>query len=208
MADVKLYGFPPSTYVRTARLVLEEKGVDYELVPVELGSDELLALQPFGKVPAFAHGDLQIYETSAICRYIDEAFDGPPLQPGDASGRAVMEQWISSLNRNYDTDMIRHVVIERLAAPRRGNEPNEAKIAEALPRIEREMAVLEARLAESAYLAGGDVTLADFFLVPMMVYFRMTPEGETALAGHAAIARWWDTMQARPSFAVTEPPPR
>jgi glutathione S-transferase len=43
MAEVKLYGFPPSTYTRTARFALEEKGVEYEIVALAFGSDELRA---------------------------------------------------------------------------------------------------------------------------------------------------------------------
>jgi glutathione S-transferase len=208
MSDVKLYGFPRSNYVRTARLVLEEKGVAYDLVPMDIGSEELIAVHPFGKIPAFAHGDFEIYETSAICRYVDEAFDGPSLQPADTKRRAWMEQWISSLNRNYDTDLIRHVVIERLVVPMRGGETNEARIAEAMPRITREMEVLESWLAGHAYLAGDTVSIADFLLVPMLAIFRTMPEGETTLAGRTEIARWWEAMAARPSFAATAPPPR
>ncbi|NKB50139.1 MAG: glutathione S-transferase family protein [Alphaproteobacteria bacterium] len=202
MSDVKLYGFQRSNYFRTARLTLEEKGVAYDIETVALGSDEVRAVHPFGKVPSLAHGDFVIYETSAICRYVDEAFDGPPLQPGDIKGRALVEQWISSLNRNYDTDMIRHVVRERLYAPLRGLEPDEAKIADALPRLEREMEVLDSQLGQSAYICGGDVTLADLFLVPMMSGFQQTPEGQNALEGRDNIAEWWERMAARPSFAA------
>lgn len=205
MSDVKLYGFAQSTYVRTARLALEEKGVEYDLVSVELGSDELLALQPFGKIPAFAHGDFRIYETSAICRYIDEAFDGPALQPADAKGRALMEQWISSLNGNYDTDMIRVVVLEHFRAPRQGREVDEARIADAMPRIKREIEVLEAWLAGHAFVSGDGVGIADFFLLPMLAYFRKLPEGEKSLKGRTEIARWWESMEIRPSFAATAP---
>jgi glutathione S-transferase len=207
MADVKVYGFAQSTYVRTVRLVLEEKAVDYDLVPVEFGSDALLAVQPFGKIPALAHGGFGLYETSAICRYIDETFDGLALTPSDAQGRARMEQWISAVNGYYDTDMIRHVVIERVAAPRMGREPDEAKIADALPRIEREVEILEAWLDDPTFLAGRMVTIADFFLTPIMAYFSMMPEGEPLVAGKEAIQRWWQHMQARPSFAATQPPP-
>ncbi len=208
MSDVKLYGFPQSTYVRTARLALAEKGVAYELAPVQLGSEALRAVHPFGKIPAFADGDFTVYETSAICRYVDEAFEGPALQPADAQGRAVMEQWISALNGYYDTDMIRHVVLERVLAPLRGRAADEARIADALPRLAVEMTVLDARLGESACLAGDAVSIADFFLVPMLAYFRDTPEGQEALAGRSHIARWWEAMAARPSFAATTPPPR
>ena len=59
MTDVKLYGFPQSTYVRTARLACEEKGVAYEIVPSQPDSSENLAVHPFGKVPAMSHGDFR-----------------------------------------------------------------------------------------------------------------------------------------------------
>ncbi len=59
---------------------------------------EYLARQPFAKVPAFEHDGFRIYETSAIMRYVDEAFDGPALQPADAKGRAIMEQAISVID--------------------------------------------------------------------------------------------------------------
>ena len=115
MSDLKLFGFPQSTYVRTARLACEEKGVAYEIVPTQPGSPENLAVHPFARIPAMSHGDFMCYETAAICRYVDEAFDGPALQPADAKGRALMTQWISAGNHHYDTDIIRHVVLERVA---------------------------------------------------------------------------------------------
>ena len=77
MSDITLYGFPPSSYTWTARMVAEEKGISHDLEPIEFGSDALKALHPFGKIPIMTHGDLTLYETAAICRYIDEAFDGP-----------------------------------------------------------------------------------------------------------------------------------
>ena len=76
MSDVTLYGFPISTYVRTARIALEEKGVKYDLNPLPPHDAELVKHQPFGKVPALKHGDFEIYETAAITRYVDEAFRG------------------------------------------------------------------------------------------------------------------------------------
>ena len=206
MSDLKLYGFPASSYVRTARLALEEKNVAYEMVPVQIGSPENLALQPFGKIPALSHGDFHIYETAAICRYVDEAFDGSALQPPDVKGCALMEQWISAANAYYDRDMIRAVVLERFAPRLFGREANEAKIAEAMPRIARQMEVLEAWLDERAYLAGDPVSIADFFMVPIIGYFQMTPEGGPLCEGAASVMRWWDKMSSRPSFAATVPP--
>ena len=55
---------------------------------------EQLSRQPFNKVPAFEHDGNMLYETAAIERYVDEAFDGPSLQPSGALARARMTQVI------------------------------------------------------------------------------------------------------------------
>ncbi len=206
MPDLKLYGFAQSTYVRTARLACEEKGVAYEIVPTRPGSPENLAVHPFANVPAMSHGDFRCYETAAICRYVDEAFDGPALQPGDAKGRALMTQWISAANHYYDTDIIRHVVLERFAPRLFERAADEARITDAMPRIEREMEVLDAWLGDHAFLAGDDVSIADFFLLPILFYFQVTPEGKPLCDGAAGVTRWWGAMSSRPSFAATNPP--
>jgi glutathione S-transferase len=205
MADLKLYGFAQSTYTRTACLACEEKGVAYEIVPTRPGSPENLAVHPFGKIPAMSHGDFKCYETVAICRYVDEAFDGPALQPADAKGRALMTQWISAANRYYDTDIIRHVVLERMAPRLFEREPDEAKIKEAMPRIEREIEVLDGWLGDHAFLAGDGVSIADFFMLPILFYFYNTPEGKPLCDDAAGVMRWWGAMSSRPSFEATSP---
>ena len=87
MADPILYGPAFSTYARSVRLALEEKGVPYVLEEIDIFSGanatpEYLARQPFGKVPALEHDGFRLYETGAILRYVDEAFDGPSLLLG------------------------------------------------------------------------------------------------------------------------------
>ena len=88
MATLVIHGTPLSTYVRTCRMACMEKGVPYELDPVMPQSDEQKAMQPWGSVPAMTHGDVRMYESLAICNYIDHAFDGPPLQPVDPLANA------------------------------------------------------------------------------------------------------------------------
>lgn len=92
MPDPIVYGFPRSTFVNIIRLLLTHKGVAYsfhDLEPV-MGKAEHLALHPFDRVPILKHGDLTVYETSAIAAYVDEAFGGARLTPDDAKGRARM----------------------------------------------------------------------------------------------------------------------
>jgi len=80
-------------------------------------------------------------------------------------------------------------------------DPNEARIADALPRIEHQFDVLETWFKENDYLVGENVSIADYFLVPILSYVQMTPEGEKLCKASSAIMRWWEVMASRPSFA-------
>ncbi len=85
-----LYGYDASAYPRIARLMLVEKGVDHDYMRVAnwSGYEKLPGfedLHPFAKVPVFEHGGFRLYETGAILRYVDEAFQGPALQPASCS---------------------------------------------------------------------------------------------------------------------------
>jgi glutathione S-transferase len=82
MAAIKIYGVPPSTFTRAVRMGCHEKGIDYELVPTF--PNTVGSLNPFGKIPAMTHGELTLFESSAILRYLDQAFAGPKLWPADA----------------------------------------------------------------------------------------------------------------------------
>jgi glutathione S-transferase len=98
-----VFGAPYSVYVRAVRLALEEKEIDYDLVPVDIfaaggPSGEHMERHPFGKIPAFEHAGFQLYEAEAITRYIDEVFTGLPLQPTDPRNRARMTQILSILD--------------------------------------------------------------------------------------------------------------
>ena len=114
----------------------------------------------------------------------------------------------SSLNRARLCDMIRHLVLERFAPRLRDRAPDEARIADAMPRIEYQFEVLEEWLGGHDYLAGETVSIADFFLVPMLGYVRMTPEGGKLCDAAPSVMRWWDAMASHASFAATEPAPR
>src|SRR6266480_4019067 len=150
MTDVVVLGFPRSTYVHIVRLVLAQKGVAHsfrDLEP-EMGSAAHLALHPFNRVPILQHGDFTLYETSAIVAYIDEAFDGPALQPKDVRTRARMNQWISAVNSYYYIYMIYHVSHERRVYPELGIASDEKVVAHALPKIEVGLQVVENELED------------------------------------------------------------
>ena len=210
MAKPIVYGPAYSTYARTVRLALEEKGVDYELVEVDLLSGaakapEHLARHPFGKVPAFEHDGLVLYETDAITRYINEAFEGPALEPADVRERARMTQAINVIGNYAYPAMIGQIFIQRAIMPMMGNAADEAAIAAAMPQAETSVAALEKLIDGDAYLAGSQLSRADMLLIPVYDYFSQTPEGQQLLAAAPNLQRWWQSVQSRPSVEKTRP---
>ena len=146
MSEVTIYGVAPSTYARTARMILHEKGVPHDFEEVDFTSGEHRKLHPFGKVPAMRHGDLLLYETLAIGTYADATFDGPALQPSSAQDKAVMLQWFSAFVDYIYPAMVTDIVVERLAKPRRGEVPDEDKIKGRVPEVELHLSIVEAGL--------------------------------------------------------------
>jgi glutathione S-transferase len=206
MTDLTLFGFPISTYVRTARLALAEKGLDYELDPVSPHTPELVRHQPFGKVPAFRHGAFEVYETMAITRYVDEAFPGPALQPAAPAARARMTQWVSVVNGYLYPTVIGQIVLERMAPKFFDRPADEAKIAAAMPGAALQLDTLDKALGETPYLAGERVSLADMFALPILFYGSLTPEAGALINARPALARWYERMNARPATQATVPP--
>jgi glutathione S-transferase len=210
MAKPVVYGPGYSTFVRTARLALEEKGAEYDLVEVDLltgagQSAEHLARHPFGKVPAFEHDGFAFYETDAIARYVDETFPGTALAPADARSRARMNQAMSVLASYAYPCLISQIFMQRAVMPMIGNAPDEAAIAAALPKAETALGALEQLIDGNRYLAGDRLSLADLLLIPIYDYVRQTPEGEKLLEATPNLRRWWDEVRTRPSVERTRP---
>jgi len=205
MAQVTLYGSPISTYVRTARITLAEKGVSYDLKDVWVDSPEITQRHPFQKIPVLRHGDFELYESFAVTRYVDEAFSGPALQPSDPKARARMTQWISVHNSYCYPTLIGGIVLERVA-PKLLNRPSdEAKIKATLPDAQQRLDVLEKALGATPYLAGNEPTLADYFLYPVMFYISVVPEGNALLESRPGLRRWMAAIGDRRSVKDTTP---
>ncbi|HXQ51525.1 MAG TPA: glutathione S-transferase family protein [Stellaceae bacterium] len=207
MADIVLYGIPMSTYVRSARMACVEKGVPYTLEPVMPHSEPINALHPFGKIPAMRHSDFTLYETSAIMRYIDDAFEGPRLTPSNTRGRARMEQWISTFNAYFDSALIRRIVVQYAFPSGPDGKPDRAIIDKAAEDAKKQMALLDEALDEGPFILGANISLADLLLAPMMAYFVRTPEGKAITAASKNLQRSGAAMRARKSYLETVPPP-
>ncbi len=208
MSKPILYGPVYSTYTRSARLAMEEKGVNYDLVEVDFLQGPMPAEQverhPFGKVPAFEHDGFKLYEVTAIERYIDEEFDGPSLQPESTKERARMNQIISIIDSYTYPCTVGQLVIQRIVMPMLGEQPDESAITEAMPEISKCMATIADLRADSKFLVGDRLTLADIHLAPIFDYFQSTPDSDPILQENQELRSWWNEMSERESILKTQ----
>ena len=195
MADITLLGLRISVYTRIACLALEEKGVDYDLREVDIFADDgppadYLALNPFGNIPTLLHGDLVLYETAAINRYVDEISPGPSLQPSVPAERARMNQIISMLDNYCYRPKVWDVYVQRVVVPTSGGVADEACIAAALPGLRSLLEQLEHWRGDRDYLVGEELTLADLHLYPMLSYFIKSREGVRMVGSLPNLQQW------------------
>ena len=136
-------------------------------------------------------------------RYVDEAFDGPALQPEEAEARARTNQVISILDSYVYPSLVWGLFVERVSVPKRGQVPNEAKIRAAIPLATTCLKALADIRGAAPYLAGPILTLADLHAAPMFAYFNAVPEAEDLLRPHPGLRDWWQRFAERPSIAAT-----
>jgi len=204
-ANVALLGDPRSTYVRTTRMGLAEKGVKYTLQQAMPHTPEIIAVHPWGRMPGFRDGDLQLFETSAILRYVDEAFPGPSLVPGNIRDRARCEQWVSAINAYCYDAMVRRYVLQYVFPKGADGKPDRSVIDPALTQIAQQLAIIDAAYGAKDLLAGAQVSLADLFLAPILAYVGQMPEGKNLMQAAPNVARAQLAMRERESFRASDP---
>jgi glutathione S-transferase len=200
-----LIGMAQSSYTRAARLAFFEKGVAHELVTATPHSAEVSARHPWGKIPVLKLGDVTIFETSAILRYVDEVYPGPALMPSDPMQRAKAEQWISAFNAYLDRAFVRDYILQYLFPSGPEGQPDRDKIAAVVPQIRKGLAMLEEAYGDGDYLVGEAVSLPDLLIAPSMAYLGLFPEGKELLSHFPNVRRARDAFAARPSFQATAP---
>ncbi len=207
MAELEIIGVPFSNYVRSVRMLCEEKGVAYKLSPSRPHSPEVKAIHPAGQIPVMRHGDVALFETSAIATYIDKAFPGAKFIPEHALGAALVEQWLSYGNAKVDKWIMREFVVPQ-AFFDKAKGPDTARIEAAVPEIETCCKVLDAAVAKTGYLVGENLTYADMHVLPMVMTAQAWPLGKDIVPKHPNLMAWAGRLSERASFKNTAPPPR
>ena len=200
-----LYGYSPSTYVRTVRMVLADHQIDYDQLQVnvlegEARSEEHLARNPYGKVPVLDIDGIRLIETEPMCRYICETRNGPTLIPRDAKVRAEMNEAIRIYD-NYGYGAILGWAGHFLFPEFVGVENEEAKNVRCSD-AKRALALIMKNA--DPWIVGSEPSLADYFLGPIVFYMGLTPELDRLLE-LPRMRAWWEALSAHETFKATEP---
>lgn len=205
MADVIIYGVPPSSYVRTARMIAFEKGIDYRFEMVDFKQPSHFALHPWGRVPIMKHGETQLFETAAIGRYLDAIGSGPKLVPEDTARAAKMEQWLSVVNCYAYQSLVTGYLFDYIFPKTPDQKPDRAAIDRDFPAAKRDLEIIE-RGVEGEWITGSTITLADLFLAPILGSIANFPEAAGVIETSPNLKRLLGALTARPSYAHASPP--
>ena len=183
-------------------MVAQENGVAYDHIPAMPHSDEVKAINPLGLIPVMRHDDLELPESHAIARYIDTAFDGPALVPGDPKSAANINRWVSTVNTAVDQMFMRKYVVEYAFHKDADGNVVRDVIDETIKRLPKMFAMLDAAVADG-FLGGDTFTMADCFLMPILAAVQNFPEGKACMENSPNLQAYFAKLSERDSFKAT-----
>jgi glutathione S-transferase len=196
-----VFHYAPSSSAVTTHWVLEELGVPYDKVKLDLAAGDTrkpahLAINPNGKVPVIVHDDVPIFESAAISIYLGETFGvAKKLFPDGGSRRGPAMSWIVWANVSLGGAFAR---VQFNSSPRIPAERHNAKAAEAArAETDKLLAVLDAALARSSYLLGNEFSIVDAHVASWTAYIAMMGHD---LKNHPNVEAWNARCTSRPAF--------
>ena len=195
---MKLYHAPRSRSVRP-RWLLEEIGTPYELVTLDLAKGEHktpahLAVHPHGAVPALVDGDVQLFESAAICAYLADKFPDARLAPPVGTpARGLYYQWLVYAIATLEPPVLQ-VFLNTVRLPEA--ERSAAAAAEGRTRFAEVAAVLERALAAKPFLLGDRFTAADVMIGSTLAW----AQAFGLLEGRQTLQAYVGRLSARPAF--------
>ncbi len=182
---ITLYDADRCPFCARVRIVLAEKGIEYETVQVDLDDRPswIYEKNPLGKVPVLEEDTFVLPESAVINEYLDERYPEPalwPVDPGERSLGRLLVFRFDELSRPY-------------YALRRGEDGADERFGAALGR-------LDAVLQEQPYLSGREFGLADAAYVPWIV--RARDRLDFDLGPFTALSDWLERLTTRPSIVA------
>lgn len=190
-----LYGKPTSINVRKVLWLCAELDLAFTHDPA-LAPDLLATLNPNRQVPVLRDGDVVLWESNSICRYLAARQGRDDLLPATAQGRAKVEQWMDWQATDLNSAW-RHVFMARVR--QHPDFADDAQAEASLAHWNHLMTLLDAQLATTdGYVVGNTFTLADIVLGLSAQRWRSTPGNKPALP---YVEAWFERLRPRPGFA-------
>lgn len=194
---IKLYDFKSSPNCQRVKVVLAEKNLPYEIVPIDLRKQEqktpeYLKLNPYGKVPVLVDDGTILYESCIINEYLNEKYPNPPLMPADlgkrAKARILTDYGLAHLDGSYQK--------LRMETTKDPKEQNPQVIDAAKSDLRKLLQHLEKEIDDQPYLVG-DFSLVDAALLPR--FTRLEGFGVLPDPSLPKLGKYLQRMKDRPS---------
>jgi glutathione S-transferase len=204
-----LYATPLSANGRKALAVCRHLGLEPTTVLVNVyggegQTPEFLAKSPLGKVPVLVDGDLVLSESNAILEYVSEAYGECRLWSREPRRRADISRWLfweASQWQPAIVPLLTSFVARELSL---AGSRAEVSVDWGEPAFVRQAAFLDAHLAGRPFLAGDELTLADFSVAAMMMYVR---HAEFPVEAYPHIVAWYERIEGTDAWKATAVPP-
>ncbi|OWQ45136.1 glutathione S-transferase [Roseateles noduli] len=207
---MKLIGSLPSPYVRKVRIVMAEKKLDYQFELEDVwGSDNILKINPLGKVPCLVMEGQDsitgaVFDSRVIVEYVDTLSPVGRLIPERGRERCEVRTWEALADGLIDA-----CVAARLEHTWSGRAPAERSEAWVERQMNKVLASLQAMangLGEKNWCSGNHFTLADIALGCALGYLDFRFAEIDWRAAHPNLAKHFDKLMTRQSFQDTVPP--
>lgn len=202
---MKLYNsMGPNPHV--VRMFAAEKGVDLELVEVDLMAAanreaEYLSRNPAGQLPCLELDDgTVIAEITAICEYIDEVGDGPSLIGDTAQARAATRMWTRRVDLNICEPLANGFRYGEGLSLFKDRITTIPAASEGLKQIAKEKTAWLNDLMSGDFIAGDQISMADVLLYCMLAFGQQI--GQPYDPANAKVHAWFERMAARPSASA------
>lgn len=164
---IRIYGRKTSSNVQPVLWICTELGLDVEQIDVGGafgGTDtpEYRAMNPMGKIPVMRDGDLTLFESQAILRYLAAEYGRDALWPSSARDRAQQDMWMEWAKQHIAAEFNQKVFWQLVRTP--ATNRDHATLKSGIAALHDVMPIADARIGRDGWLAGKMISLADFTL--------------------------------------------
>ena len=196
-----IHGRATSSNVQAVMWGVAEMGIEHQRLDIGGGfggndTPEFLAMNPMGRVPVIEDGDVTLFESQAILRYLASRHGAEALWPADAVARAPIDQWMEWAKTSVAPTLIYKVFWQMIRVSKADR--NQPLVDEGVTELRQLMAIADARLGEHEWLVGDHMTLADIsFGTNLYRYYNVTFQRSDL----PNLKAYYDRLCARPAYA-------